>query len=44
MFDTLLRPALVLFVALTALTGVVYPLAVTGDRAGSRSRKQPTAA
>ncbi|MBT2320930.1 potassium-transporting ATPase subunit KdpC [Variovorax paradoxus] len=27
---TLLRPALVLFVLLSALTGVVYPLAVTG--------------
>lgn len=28
--QTLLRPALSLFVLLTALTGVVYPLAVTG--------------
>jgi K+-transporting ATPase ATPase C chain len=29
MINTLVRPALVLFVALTALTGVAYPLAVT---------------
>ena len=27
---SLLRPALVLFIALTLLTGVAYPLAVTG--------------
>ena len=27
---TLFRPALTLFVVLSALTGVVYPLAVTG--------------
>ncbi len=28
--QTILRPALVLFIALSALTGLVYPLAVTG--------------
>ncbi|MEO5737902.1 MAG: potassium-transporting ATPase subunit C, partial [Variovorax sp.] len=27
---SILRPALVLFVVLSALTGLVYPLAVTG--------------
>jgi len=30
MNSSILRPALVLFVALTAITGVAYPLAVTG--------------
>ena len=41
---TLLRPAVSLFVLLTAVTGMVYPLAVTGARQGhlSRScRRQP---
>ena len=28
--SSLLRPAIVLFLVLTAITGVVYPLAVTG--------------
>ena len=32
-------PAIVAFLALTVLTGIVYPLAVTGDLAG-RLRKQ----
>ena len=29
-----LRPAVILFLLLTLLTGVAYPLAVMGDRAG----------
>ena len=29
-----LLPALVVFLALTVLTGIAYPLAVTGHRAG----------
>lgn len=38
-----LRPALVLLIALTAITGLAYPLAMTGI-AGSSSRPRPPAA
>ena len=40
-----IRPAVIFMVVMTAdLTGVVYPLVVTGDRAGRLSRVRPTAA
>ena len=42
MFDHL-RPALVMILALTLLTGLAYPLAVTGSPS-SPSRPRPAAA
>ena len=38
------RSALLMLLVLTVLTGVVYPLAVTGDRAGRSSPRRRTAA
>ena len=38
------RPALVSLLLLSVITGVAYPLLVTGDRPGRLSRTRPTAA
>ena len=41
---THLRPALVLIVLFTLLTGIAYPLAITGIGSGRCSRARATAA